>query len=183
MMARATEAALAFLLVAVPASAEVCDPARFGTQAARAEQIGQAAMQLVRMVERVDEVPPGTADHIEQETAAAFAVRDQTKFTSVVANPLFYPHQVRKHAGLILDNLRRARETDSRQLQALHLSASVALYADLRQALVAYFELDRARTPRRFDNEAVRATSTVIIPTGNTLLEALQCAIRELREP
>ena len=51
---------------------------------------------------------------------------------------------VRKRLGM-------PRNTVDRQLQALHLSASVALLADLRQSLVAYLDLDRTRTLRRFD--------------------------------
>ena len=179
----AAAAALVFLLAVAPGAAQICEPARFGTQAARAEQIGPAAMRLARMVEPVEAVPAEVRDHIERETAAAFAAQDRRRFTLVVQSPHFHPHQVRKHSDLILDNLERAQATSSRQLQALHLSAAVALYAELRQSLVGYFEFDRMRTPRRFDNESVRATSGAIVPTGHVLLEALQCAIRELREP
>ena len=173
---------VALSLVSTEAGAQVCGDTRKTLQS-RATEIGGVATSLGKTLTRIEHVPPPDSDYIEKETAEAFAQHSEARYRVVSNHQFFHAHQVQKHYQVAKENLQVAINAKTVADQAVSLSVVLSRLAELSDALSDYYAFDAGRPNRVLSNDDVQAISFEMVRAKMSLLETMQCAIRQMREP
>ncbi len=177
-----------FLLVvaiclASSADAQLCGD-RDGTLAARSNRIAEAENLLNRaIVAQIETVPPSDADYIDREQEAAIQQDNRARYELVYAHRFFPARQVQKHYAVISENLAAAKSARLVGDQAVYLSVVLSRYQDLGEALTSYYDVDSKRRNPVLTSNARREIAFDVSLAKQAILSALQCGVRQMREP
>jgi hypothetical protein len=170
------------LAVSTPAWAQTCD-GKNSTLDARAKHIAGIGGMLSSSLDRIETVPPDVAAYIEHEEAAALDQQNTARFNMVVSNPYYRAHEVQGHYKVVKENLEAARTAKTVANQVVFLSVVLSRYADLKETLSTYYDFDASRPQRVLGKDGVQRASFTMTVTRSMILEALQCGVRQMREP
>jgi hypothetical protein len=102
----------------------------------------------------------------------------------MVASHQFYPAlEVETRHKVVRENLAAAKTARSIADQAVFLSVVLSRWTDLTEALNKYIEVDGSRPKRVLGQEAKEDIWFMLPSTKSFVLLALQCGIRQMREP
>ncbi|MGF9759818.1 hypothetical protein AAII07_31945 [Microvirga sp. 0TCS3.31] len=170
------------LAVSTPAWALLCD-GRNSTLEARAKHITGISGMLAKSLDRIETVPPDVSAYIEREEAAALDQQREARFNLVISNPFYRAHEVQGHYKIVRENLEAARTANSVADQVVHLSEALSHSSELKEALSSYYDYDASRQQRVLGQDGVKRASFTMTVRKSMILEALQCGVRQMREP
>jgi hypothetical protein len=170
--------------VAWPASAQYCSD-EMTTTAGRASALNAALMKVDAHVRRIEMVPPDQAAYIKAEHEAAMSLGSRERYRLVTSNRFYRAFKVREEFQVFRENLLAAQKAPRAADQAIFASVSLARQADLADALRDYIDFDRARSSPVYvaSAELVQQIWFDMTFSKGRILHAMQCAIRQLREP
>jgi hypothetical protein len=170
------------LVAAGPAWAQFCQK-EYATQPGRIEMIGRIEKMISDPLAKIEAVPPDVAQYIEEEQGAALQQHNSAWFNMVTRHQYYPALQVETHYKIVRENLAAAKTAKSIADQAVFLSVVFSRNTDFTEAVEDYIDVDNARQKQVLDWETEQDIYFMLPSTKSFVLLALQCGIRQMREP
>lgn len=172
-------------LTATQVHAQACYD--MGSHNQRKDRIAKIWETLKESLDQIEVPSPDTAAYIESEKQAALEQylksRNAARYNILTSNPSYYPVEFQKKYTSIKKNVEGSLATDRVGDEVIYLSNVLDLSEDLKAALIAYYAFDEQRTPRVVTQGQAQGGKLMLSVLRNDVLRALQCGVRQMREP
>ena len=175
--------ALVGLIAVAPAAAQTDECDGTDSYVLQAAEVTSVVRVMNDLVAQIEAVPPGEAEYLRKEVAAAIKQENRQRYRMVASRPYHYPSRAHDAWAEIQTPLAGFWKLPTKVDRVGVLIAAIAKWQDFAAVMHEYLSWDANRSPPVID-AAKRGEIYFHMPLQKGRVVALaQCILRTLKEP
>lgn len=167
-------------LISVSADAQSCD-VRLTDIKKRGSYVVERSQFFKSLMNEIERVPPDVVKYLEFEIQNSLSLNNISTYKIATSNKFYAAYDLRRHYDVFIQNIEAAADTDNNQEQAVYMSVVLSRFQEFSEALKFYISYDKERNIPVLTKDKIDEVWFRIPVLKGSILTALQCSIRQLR--